>query len=68
MSWPSTPGPTNYQHPFPNYQLNDLHQAMDYNSAGEPIIRVGVYPGVTDISTTDAFGRARTAEPYTLFD
>ena len=68
MSWPSTPGPTNYQHPFPNYQLNDLHQAMDYNSAGEPIIRVGVYPGATDISTTDAFGRARSAQPFTLFD
>lgn len=68
MSWPSTPGPTNYQHPFPNYQLNDLHQAMDYNAAGEPILRVGVYPGAADISTTDAFGRARTAEPYTLFD
>lgn len=68
MSWPSTPGPTNYQHPFPNYQLNDLHQAMDYNAAGEPIIRVSTYPGSSDISSTDAFGRARVAQPYTLFD
>lgn len=68
MSWPSTPGPTNYQHPHPNYQLNDLHQAMDYNSAGEPIIRVSTYPGSTNISSTDAFGRGRVAQPYTLFD
>lgn len=68
MSWPSSPGPTPYQHPFPNYQLNDLHQAMDYNSAGEPLVRVATYPGVTNISSTDAFGRARSAEPYTLFD
>lgn len=68
MTWPSTPGPTPYQHPFPNYQLNDLHQAMDYNSAGEPLIRVATYPGITNISSTDAFGRARTAQPFTLFD
>lgn len=68
MSWPSTPGPTPYQHPFPNYQLNDLHQAMDYNAAGEPLIRVATYPGTTNISSTDAFGRGRVAEPYTLFD
>ena len=68
MTWPSTPGPTPYQHPFPNYQLNDLHQAMDYNAAGEPLIRVATYPGVADISTSDAFGRARVAQPYTLFD
>jgi len=27
----SIQGPTDYQHPYPNYQLNDLHQAMDYN-------------------------------------
>jgi hypothetical protein len=36
----SIQGPTDYQHPWPNYQLNDLHQAMDYNAAGQPIIRV----------------------------
>ena len=70
MSWPSTPGPTNYQHPFPNYQLNDLHQAMDYNAAGEPIIRVATYPGSesSTFGTADAFGRGRVATPYTLFD
>jgi len=32
-------GPTNYEHQFPNFQLNDLHQAMDYNAGGQPIIR-----------------------------
>ena len=32
-------GPTAYQHQFPNYQLNDVHQAMDYNAAGQPILR-----------------------------
>lgn len=68
MTWPSTPGPTAYQHPWPNYQLNDLHQAMDYNSAGQPIIRVSTFPGSTNISSTDAFGRARVAQPLTLFD
>ena len=30
---------TPYIHPFPNYQLNDLHQSMEYNGAGEPAIR-----------------------------
>lgn len=68
MSWPSTPGPTTYQHPFPNYQLNDLHQAMEYNAAGQPLIRVSTFPGSTNISGTDAFGRGRVAQPYTLFD
>ena len=32
-------GPTSYSHQFPNYQLGDLTQAMDYNEAGQPIIR-----------------------------
>jgi hypothetical protein len=70
----STQGPTNYVHPWPNYQLNDLHQAMDYNSAGQPIIRVST--GSTGSSNTvingntgtDAFGRTRVSEPFTLFD
>lgn len=33
---------TPYIHPFPNYQLNDLHQSMEYNAAGQPVIRTGV--------------------------
>lgn len=70
----SVQGPTNYQHPFPNYQLNDLHQAMDYNSAGQPIIRVstgstGTGNTVVNANTgSDAFGRTRISEPFTLFD
>jgi hypothetical protein len=70
----STQGPTNYVHPWPNYQLNDLHQAMDYNSAGQPIIRVstgslGLGNTVINGNTgTDAFGRTRVSQPYTLFD
>lgn len=40
-------GPTNYVHPYPNYQLNDLHQAMDYNASGEPIIRTS--GGITSV-------------------
>lgn len=44
-------GPTPYQHPFPNYQLNDLHQAMDYSSGGEPAIRV-IAAGVGTSSAT----------------
>lgn len=67
-------GPTNYVHPWPNYQVNDLHQAMDYNSAGQPIIRVST--GSTGTGNTvingntgaDAFGRTKVSEPFTLFD
>ena len=75
MTWPSTPGPTNYQHPFPNYQLNDIHQAMDYNSAGQPVLRVITAPGsgvgnaaVNSNAGIDAFGRLRVSNPVTLFD
>lgn len=70
----STQGPTNYVHPWPNYQLNDLHQAMDYNAAGQPIIRVSTGSSgsgntvINGNTGTDAFGRTRVSEPYTLFD
>jgi hypothetical protein len=70
----SNPTETNYRHPFPNYQLGDLTQAMDYNNLGQPILRVGVNYGtnVTGPGNTngqiDAFGRMRVSEPYTLFD
>ena len=70
----SMQGPTDYQHPWPNYQLNDLHQAMDYNAAGQPIIRVssgssGYGNTVINGNTgTDAFGRTRISAPFTLFD
>lgn len=70
----STQGPTDYQHPWPNYQLNDLHQAMDYNAAGQPIIRVSTGSSgygntvINGNTGSDAFGRLRVSSPFTLFD
>lgn len=70
----SIQGPTDYQHPFPNYQLNDLHQAMDYNAAGQPIIRVSTVSSgygntvINGSTGVDAFGRTRVSNPVTLFD
>ncbi len=70
----SIQGPTDYQHPWPNYQLNDLHQAMDYNAAGQPIIRVSTGSSgsgntvINGNTGTDAFGRLRVSQPFTLFD
>ena len=70
----SIQGPTDYQHPWPNYQLNDLHQAMDYNAAGQPIIRVSTGSSgygntvINGNTGTDAFGRTRISAPFTLFD
>lgn len=64
---------TNYIHPNES-NLWDLHKAMEYNAAGEPVLRVnnigGVsYSGVGNISaSSDAFGRLRVSSPYTLFD
>jgi hypothetical protein len=65
MSEPSTP----YRHNLPESQLWNLHHAMDYNTVGEPVLRT-----VTSVSSsqgsgsTDAFGRARISQPFTLFD
>ena len=70
----SIQGPTDYVHPWPNYQLNDLHQAMDYNAAGQPIIRVSTGSSgygntvINGNTGTDAFGRLRVTQPFTLFD
>jgi len=56
------PNSTNYEHSYePN--TNDLTMAMDYNSAGSPIVRVGL-----DSTAADAFGRLRVSQPFTLFD
>lgn len=69
-----------YEHPVvgigANWQLNNLHTAMDRNSAGEPILRIGAggTPGVDSVAISaggvggDAFGRLRISEPFTLFD
>lgn len=64
---------TNYVHPNEENLFN-LHKAMDYSSAGEPLIRVNNVGSVTyndagNISASlDAFGRMRVSNPYTLFD
>jgi hypothetical protein len=64
---------TNYVHPNEENLFN-LHKAMDYSSAGEPLLRVNNVGGVTyndagNISASiDAFGRMRVSNPFTLFD
>lgn len=63
-----------YNHPWPpeennQYQLNNLHQAMQYNALGQPVIRtVSSSAGGTVYGSSDAFGRQRIAQPFTLFD
>lgn len=64
---------TDYVHPNEENLFN-LHKAMDYSSAGEPLLRVNNVGGVTyndagNISASiDAFGRMRVSNPFTLFD
>ena len=64
---------TSYQHPQES-NLLDVHRAMDYSAAGEPVLRVNNVGGVTyndlgNISASiDAFGRMRVSNPFTLFD
>lgn len=53
---------TNYVHPQESNLLN-LHKSMEYNVLGEPIIRTTLGP-----TATDAFGRFRVSQPFTLFD
>lgn len=53
---------TNYEHPQETNLLN-IHKAMQYNVLGEPILRTTLGP-----TASDAFGRFRTSEPFTLFD
>ena len=67
------PNSTAYVHSYePN--TNDLTLAMDYSASGEPVLRVNNVGGVTyntagNISgSSDAFGRLRVSQPFTLFD
>ncbi len=53
---------TNYEHPQEGNLLN-LHKAMEYNVLGQPILRATLGP-----TASDAFGRFRVSNPYTLFD
>ena len=52
-----------YEHDSKDYRLNDLHQAMQYNAAGEPVLRVDIgsdiningdvnIPGTVTVSST----------------
>lgn len=65
----------NYRHPSmlpPGgpHHLRDLSNAMDYNAAGEPVIRIlnSGSGGSQSNGAFDAFGRARMSLPVTLFD
>lgn len=57
-----TSNSTNYEHPQESNLLN-VHKAMEYNALGEPILRTTL-----GITATDAFGRFRSSQPFTLFD
>ncbi len=59
---------TTYQHPYGDHR-NNLHHAMDYNAAGQPVVRVITTSGTaTNDGRSDAFGRQRMSTPFTLFD
>ena len=62
---------TSYTHPQETNLLN-VHKAMEYNNLGQPIIRTAAtaqYSTTGNTNTgTDAFGRQRVSEPYTVFD
>jgi hypothetical protein len=53
---------TSYAHPQES-NLLDIHKSMEYNVLGEPILRTTLGP-----TATDAFGRFRVSQPFTLFD
>jgi hypothetical protein len=60
-----------YRHPA-DTNLRSVHKAMEYNNLGQPIIRTAAtaqYSTTGNTNTgTDAFGRQRVSEPYTVFD
>lgn len=57
-----TSNSTNYEHPQESNLLN-VHKSMEYNVLGEPILRTTLGP-----TASDAFGRFRISQPFTLFD
>lgn len=57
-----TTNSTNYEHPQESNLLN-VHKAMEYNVLGEPILRTTLGP-----TASDAFGRFRVSQPFTLYD
>jgi len=56
------PNSTNYQHPHES-NLLDLHNVMEYNALGQPVLRTTLKVG-----QSDAFGRIRMSSPFTLGD
>lgn len=59
-----TENTTNYNHPRdPN--LNDIHNVLDYNTQGQPVLRTTSGGSAT---SNDSFGRMRVTEPFTLFE
>src|SRR5210317_883713 len=58
-----------YKHPPFDKSLRNLHNAMEYNSVGQPVIRVtSSTASSAESAAADGFGRQRVSEPYTLFD
>ena len=62
-----------YRHPRDS-NLNSVQKAMEYDAIGRPILRVNSSTGnsyntVGNVNAgTDAFGRTRISQPFTLFD
>lgn len=56
--------------PYPREQdLRNLHNAMDFNSQGLPVVRtLATAQSSTTDASIDGFGRQRVAQPFTLFD
>ena len=51
-----------YQHPE-DINLKNLHKSMEYNAAGQPVVRT-----TAGATASDAFGRHRISQPFTLFE
>lgn len=52
-----------------DWQLNNLHTAMDYDALGRPVLRTtSQASAVVGNTSSDAFGRSRMSMPYTIFD
>ena len=56
--------------PYPKEpDLRNLHNAMDFNSQGLPVVRtLATAQSSTTDASIDGFGRQRVAQPFTLFD
>lgn len=58
-----------YRHPPADTGLRNLHNAMELNAVGQPVIRVtSSTASSSESAATDGFGRQRVSEPFTMFD